>query len=133
MGIFGKLFGGDDASDQQKHTEKKMPWVALTTIEQLDEIAVSSNKKTQLIFKHSTRCGISRMVIKEFTASYNLSEEEATVFYLDLLNYREVSNAISEKFQVLHQSPQLLIIKAGKVIAHDSHSAINEIILKDSI
>ena len=120
--MFGKLFGNNKAPKE----EKELPWQNLTTIEQLDEIELSSKGKTQLIFKHSTRCGISRMVLNQFTETYNL-ELNADLFYLDLLSYRDVSNEVGYKFQVMHQSPQLLVIKNGVVVAHASHGAINDL------
>ena len=42
-------------------------------------------------------------------------------------SFRDVSNQVGYKFQVIHQSPQLLFIKNGVVVAHESHGAINEI------
>ncbi|HIC31859.1 MAG TPA: bacillithiol system redox-active protein YtxJ [Flavobacteriaceae bacterium] len=120
--MFGKLFGSNKAPKE----EKELPWQNLTTIEQLDEIELLSKGKTQLIFKHSTRCGISRMVLNQFTEEYDL-ELNADLYYLDLLNYRNVSNEVGYKFQVMHQSPQLLIIKNGVVVAHASHGAINDL------
>ncbi len=132
MGVFGKLFGGDSTAKDKKE-EKEIPWVPLTSIAQLDEIVLSSKDKTQVIFKHSTRCGISRMVLKQFTAAYDFDEKELSPYYLDLLTFREVSNAIAEKFQILHQSPQLIVIKGGTAVFHDSHGAINAIDLKEFI
>jgi bacillithiol system protein YtxJ len=43
------------------------------------------------------------------------------------LNYRDVSNEVGYKFQVMHESPQILVIKNGVVVAHASHGAINEV------
>ena len=103
-----------------------LPWIALNSMAQLHTIVENSKTKTQLIFKHSTRCGISRMVMNQFIAAYDL-DAKADVYYLDLLNYRDVSNEVGYKFQVLHQSPQLLVIKNGVVVAHASHGAINDL------
>ena len=63
--------------------------------------------------------------MNQFVDSYNI-DANIDLYYLDLLNYREVSNETGYKFQVLHESPQLLIIKNGVVLAHASHGAINE-------
>ena len=123
MGLINKLFGG---SSEPKE-EKVLPWIPLSELEQLDTITEKSSTKTQVIFKHSTRCGISRMVMNQFVGAYNLTENDLDLYYLDLLNYRDVSNEVGYKFQVIHQSPQLLVIKNGVVVAHDSHGAINEI------
>lgn len=124
MGFLKNMFGSSEPRE-----EKVLPWIPLTNLDQLQEIAEKSKGKTQLIFKHSTRCGISRMVMNQFIASYDL-ETEADLYYLDLLSYRNVSNEVGYKFQVMHQSPQLLIIKNGIVTKHDSHGAINAMDLK---
>lgn len=122
MGIFNKMFGG---SSEPKE-EKVLPWIPLNTIAQLDIIADKSKTKTQLIFKHSTRCGISRMVMNQFVAAYDV-DANVDLYYLDLLSYRDVSNEVGYKFQVMHQSPQLLVLRNGVVVAHASHGGINEI------
>ena len=46
-------------------------------------------------------------------------------YYLDLINHRAISNAIAEKFQVHHESPQILLIKNGECIYAESHNGIN--------
>tara|TARA_R110002050_G_scaffold261556_1_gene401706 strand:- start:239677 stop:240066 length:390 start_codon:yes stop_codon:yes gene_type:complete len=123
MGLMNKIFGGTT----EKKEEKLLPWIPLNTVSQLDDIEAKSSTKTQIIFKHSTRCGISRMVMNQFVDAYSLTEKDLNLYYLDLLEYRDVSNEIVHKFQVMHESPQLLIIKNGVVVKHDSHGSINEI------
>ena len=120
MGFFKNVFGSSEPKE-----EKLLPWIALTDLNQLEAIAKASATKMQLIFKHSTRCGISRMVMNQFVAAYNL-DLNVDLYYLDLLSYRDVSNEVGYKFQVMHESPQLLVIKNGVVVAHASHGAINE-------
>jgi len=120
--MFGKLFGGS----KEPKEEKILAWKNLTEVPQLDEIEKLSKGKTQVIFKHSTRCGISSMVMNQFVDAFDV-DSNLDLYYLDLLNYREVSNETGYKFQVMHQSPQLLVIKNGVVVTHASHGAINEI------
>jgi bacillithiol system protein YtxJ len=128
MGIINKLFGGTNEPKE----EKILPWFNLTDIKQLNVIAEKSKTKTQLLFKHSTRCGISSMVLKQFEAQYDL-DLNADLYYVDLLNIREVSNEIGFKFQVMHQSPQLVVVKNGVAVAHASHGAINDIDLSSLV
>jgi len=123
MGLFNKLF---NTSSEAKE-EKVLPWIPLTELTQLDFIENKSSTKTQVVFKHSTRCGISKMAMNQFVEGYGLTEKDLDLYYLDLLNYREVSNEVGYKFQVIHQSPQLLVIKNGVVVAHESHGAVNDI------
>ncbi|KJD33077.1 cytosolic protein [Tamlana nanhaiensis] len=129
MGLFNKIFGGNN----EEKEESVLPWIPLSDLQQLDLIAEKSKTKTQIIFKHSTRCGISRMVLKGFTNTYSFTETEADLYYLDLLKFREVSNEVGYKFQVMHESPQLLVIKNGIAVAHESHGAINDLNLSQFI
>jgi len=123
MGLFDKLFSN---SSEQKE-EKTLPWIDLNAVSQLQTIKEASATKTQVIFKHSTRCGISRMVKKQFIEDYGFSENQVDLYYLDLIAYREVSNAVAHTFNVIHESPQLLVIKNGMVVMHESHGSINDL------
>ena len=123
MGFFKKLMGNDS---DKKQEEKVLPWVFLTDVAQLAEIKKKSFLKPQIIFKHSTRCGISTMVLNQFISAYELNLD-FDLYYLDVLSYRGISNEVGYKFQVIHESPQLLVIKNGVVITHASHGAINSI------
>lgn len=131
MGLFGGLFGSKD--EKEKKEPKNIAWIPLAAIHQLDEIANKSKERTQVIFKHSTSCGISRMVLNTFVAGYNFDKDQIDLYFLDLLNNREVSNETGYKFQVMHQSPQVLVIKDGVVVAHESHGAINGLDLNQYI
>lgn len=124
MGLFKNIFGSSETKD-----EKVLPWQALTEVSQLKDIEAQSKTKTQVVFKHSTTCGISRMAMKQFVSAYELNAN-VDLYYLDLLSYRDVSNEVGYKFQVIHQSPQLLIIKNGIAVAHASHGAISELDLE---
>ncbi|MFK7746956.1 MAG: bacillithiol system redox-active protein YtxJ [Kordia sp.] len=125
MGIFNKIFGSSDASEAPEPS--KIQWKPLTDLSQLDTIVEESKAKPVAIFKHSTRCGISRMVIKQFESQYDLEENQMTMYYLDLLNYRPISQEIAARFQVWHESPQLILVKNGITVGHASHSQINAI------
>lgn len=130
MGLFDKIFSGSNGTkDGAGSTADKTPWIDLNKMEQLDAILEKSKTKTQLIFKHSTRCGISRRVIGQFKNDYSLNEQQADLYYLDLLNYRDISAAIAERFKVVHESPQLLVIKNGVAVKHSSHGGINDMSL----
>ncbi|MDX1278842.1 bacillithiol system redox-active protein YtxJ [Oceanihabitans sediminis] len=122
MSLINKLFGGS----KEPKEEKVLPWIALATVEQLEDISEKSKTKPQVIFKHSTRCGISSMVMNQFVSAYDV-DLPVDLYYLDLLSYRDVSNEVGYKFQVMHQSPQLIVIKNGVVVTHASHSAISGI------
>lgn len=129
MGLFHKLFSSSSDSSEKR----ELPWISLSSMDQLEEIQRKSATKSQIIFKHSTRCGISRMVMNQFIMAYNFNKSDFDLYYLDLLSYRDVSNKISEAFQVYHQSPQIIIIKNGITVAHESHGDINALNLQQFI
>ncbi|MGB5555117.1 MAG: bacillithiol system redox-active protein YtxJ [Flavobacteriaceae bacterium] len=126
--MFGNIFG--KKNNEEKKEEVKIPWLYLTSLDQLMEIEKRSAQKTQMIFKHSSTCGISSMVLNMFGRGFDFKANGVDIYFLDLHKYREVSNEVGYKFQVMHQSPQLLIIKNGVVVAHDSHGSINQIDLQ---
>lgn len=121
MSFLQNIFGGSENVDS---AENKISWNDLTDLNQLDEIISLSNEKPVLIFKHSTRCSVSRMALKQFENEFN-TYDKVTPYFLDLITYREISNAIADRFRVIHQSPQLILIKEGKAIYDVSHSDID--------
>ena len=121
MSLFNSLFG---SSEEKKETASKINWIPLQFLGQLDEIAAISDKKPALIFKHSTRCSISRFALKQFEKEFAL-EDSVDTYFLDLLEHRDISNEIASRFGVYHQSPQLLLIKGGKSVYDASHSDID--------
>jgi bacillithiol system protein YtxJ len=121
MSVFNYIFG---KSGNQNSSESKINWIPLTFMDQLDEIVAFSNQKPVVIFKHSTRCSISRMALKQFENEFDL-EDSVDVYFLDLLEHRDISNEIASRFGVYHQSPQLLLIKEGKSVYDVSHSDID--------
>ncbi len=131
MGIFDGFFGKKNGAEKKEG--KTLPWISLTSLDQLDGIEKKSHDRPQVIFKHSTTCGISRTVLNGFRSGYTLDEEQIDLYFLDLHSHREVSNEVGFKFQVIHQSPQLLVIKNGAVVAHDSHGAISSIDLQSFV
>lgn len=133
MSLFNSLFGNSSESDNKDTNQNSLNWNALTEIKQLDSIIEESAEKPVVIFKHSTRCSISRMALKNFEREYNLEESEVAPYFLDLLEHRDISNEIAQKFQVIHQSPQLLLIKNGKSVYDVSHSEIDAEALKSKV
>ncbi|HDZ14982.1 hypothetical protein LCGC14_1115300 [marine sediment metagenome] len=128
MGFFNSIFGSNNSEERQ--TVEKSPWIGLTSIDQLEEIEKNSTARTQVVFKHSTTCGVSRMVLNGFQKNPIFKENTIDYYFLDIHRHPDVSNEIARKFQVVHQSPQLLVIKNGETVAHDSHGSINALTLE---
>ena len=130
MSFLKKIFGEDKNT---KELKKQIPWIPLTSLDQLENISKESHIKPVAIFKHSTRCGISRMALRQFEKQLNIEMSSVKLYYLDLLLYRDISNEIASGFKVSHQSPQLIILKNGKAIHKSSHHDIDATILVNYI
>ena len=133
MGILNNFFGKREVNSSKEEEKSLLRWLPLTSINQLEEIKELSKTESVFIFKHSTRCGISRIVIKQFERLFTEEHQKLKVYYLDLLNYISVSNEVENSFQVIHQSPQLLVIKNGVSIFNVSHNDISTINLSKFI
>ncbi len=110
-----------------------MNWIEITSDLDLNQLVDNSNRARYgvAIFKHSTRCSISNLVKLRLSASWNFGDQ-LPIYYLDLLKHRDLSDLIEEKFDIRHESPQLIIIKDGSLIFNASHFEISvKKILKD--
>ena len=106
-----------------KKEKQVIPWKELESLGQLNEIIELSKEQPVLIFKHSTRCSISFMAKDRFEGGFE--ETNMSIWQLDLIQYREISNAIAEEFKVEHASPQVLLIKDGTCTFTTSHNGIS--------
>ncbi len=123
MGFFNK------SPKNNESNTSSIKWAALLSVDQLETIKSNSFNHPVAIFKHSTRCSVSSMALSRLERNWNLTKAgNIEMYFLDLIAFRLVSNAIAEKFNVRHESPQLILIKNGEVIYHASH---NEITFED--
>lgn len=99
-----------------------MNWIPLQTESQLEDIQAKSADRPQLIFKHSTRCSASAIVKGRLERAGK--PEDIDFYYLDLINYRPVSNKVTDLFRIDHESPQVLLIRDGQCIYDESHLGI---------
>lgn len=115
-------------SGKDGDAENKSIRIDLDHKDQWKDILNMSEENVVFIFKHSSRCGISSMVLNRFEKE--ITERDKTYYYLHIQAHRDLSNWLAEELGIRHESPQLIVLKNGKVIAHDSHYALLEIIEK---
>ncbi|QOW09376.1 bacillithiol system redox-active protein YtxJ [Kaistella flava (ex Peng et al. 2021)] len=120
MSFLNKIFGG---SEDEKSAETF--WKTITSEEDLNKAVEESFTKKVAIFKHSTRCFISKTVLKNFEKEVGNSDKEVSYYFLDLIAYRPISNKIAEDFGITHQSPQLIVLENGKAVKDASHQSIS--------
>ncbi len=102
-----------------------MDWNSIAQIAELDRLELESHDHPVLLFKHSTRCSISSTALNRIRSARPGELGERTVVYvLDLLSYRPVSDAITARYGIHHESPQAILLLAGKPVYHASHLGI---------
>ena len=121
MGLLDKIFKGDGDETKEKSS---FPWTDLTDKDQITIAKEESKDKLVGIFKHSTSCGISKMVLRNFESQFE-ENENTKLYFLDLRKHRDVSNAVAEELNVRHESPQFIVLNNGKVVHHSSHQDID--------
>ena len=124
MSFFKNIFK-ENVNSSKEEIKETAKFYTLDKMEQFDEIDEISQTKPVVLFKHSTRCSISRMALKQFDAEFNYPEEKIDWYLLDLLNHRDLSNEIASRYNVMHQSPQIVVIRNGKAVFNESHDSIS--------
>lgn len=120
MSFFNKIFG---SSEEEKPSPKF--WKYIESEEDLKLAIATSAEKKVAIFKHSTKCFISKTVLKNFEKEVENSDKNVDYYFLDLLAHRDLSNKIADDLGVTHQSPQLIVLENGVVVNHASHQSIS--------
>lgn len=92
----------------------------LATAEQFTALVAESVDRPVVIFKHSPACGTSAQAYDELE-SFLQEDGHADVFLVNVLSNRKLARAIAEQVHVRHESPQVLVLRAGEVRWHGSH------------
>jgi bacillithiol system protein YtxJ len=103
-----------------------MNWINLETSNDLNIATEASEDGYVMLFKHSVTCSISHMAKMRIESKWNsVVENKIKPYYLDLKSHRSISTEIAERFEVHHESPQVLLLKNGKCIYDASHLDIS--------
>ncbi len=94
------------------------PFVEIATIDALDEFVSQANGTAAVLFKHSDTCGVSARAYAE------MSKLREAVALITVQRARPVSDEIERRWDVDHESPQVLIVRDGKLVWDASHFQI---------
>lgn len=93
----------------------------LEAVDELDRLLQQSAQEPVLLFKHSYTCGVSAEALDEVVAHLNERAHATPVAMVTVQTHRSVSNAVSARLGVRHETPQALLIRDGKVVWSASH------------
>jgi bacillithiol system protein YtxJ len=97
---------------------------------QLEDLLKKEDKF--FLLKHSLTCPISHAAYQEYE-KYAKENENVPAYYLAVQEARPLSNEIAEKFEIKHESPQVMLIKNGDAIWNASHWKITNRSLTNAI
>jgi bacillithiol system protein YtxJ len=84
MSLFSQFFSTNSSSEKPN-----FPWISLEDLGTLHDLSSQSSARPVFIFKHSTRCSISRFAIKQFENDAKDQSELYSFYYLDLITFRD--------------------------------------------
>lgn len=84
-----------------------------------------------ILFKSSPRCAISFFAEREL-ADYCAGQPDTAVRVIDVVRNRDLSGYAAARTCVRHESPQLIVLRAGEVVATATHDAITARWLRNS-
>jgi len=106
----------------------------MSSLAQLEDSLAKSDKKKQLIFKHSNTCPISTAAFNELNSYLKKSPDEDVDYWLIVVqNARNVSNEVAAKLGIKHESPQAILVHNKKAIWNKSHYDITQKSLKEAV
>ena len=96
--------------------------VHVEDLAQLDRLLKSSDPQPLLLFKHSRTCGTSAEALDELIAHLDERRRQDTDYaVVTVQTHREISNAVSAKLGIRHETPQALLIRDRRVVWSASH------------
>ena len=101
----------------------------LTTAAELEE---ALRAPRFLLFKHSTTCPISQAAFEEYE-DWLASAPPVPSAWLHVVHERPLARLVSERTGVHHESPQALLLVAGRCVWNASHGAITQASLQAAL
>jgi bacillithiol system protein YtxJ len=103
--------------------------LGLTTLQgvrELDSVLSDSHDQPVVLFKHSYSCGISAEALDQLRAHIDdTSAGRVKYAMVTVQTHRDVSKAIAERLGVRHETPQAILVRAGRAVWSASHFRVN--------
>lgn len=106
---------------KRNKAQKFQKWNTISGKENLNVLLKRSEDHPQVIYKHSNRCSVSYLTREDLEKSMDLLSNHADMHLLNVIEQRDLSNYVAEKFNIRHESPQVLLLKDGRVTWSASH------------
>ena len=92
----------------------------LTTNQEYEDLL---QRDLVIVFKHSPACGVSWVAHSE-VIRFLRNQPDAPIYLVCVRRRRDLSRYIAQSTGVVHESPQILILRKGQVVGAASHDEI---------
>lgn len=117
MGLFDRFTDNSSSS--------AIEWIPLDSETSFETLIEDSKSQGVLLFKHSSRCGISSMMRSRLERQWQPEIPVNKAYLLNVITHRELSREVAALTGIQHESPQVLVFVQGKVVHHASHGDIH--------
>lgn len=93
----------------------------LRGIDEFDALLRASARHPLVLFKHSHTCGVSAEALDELVDHLSRKQFDARYAIVTVQTHRAVSNAVAQQLGVRHETPQVLLIRNGRVVWSATH------------
>jgi bacillithiol system protein YtxJ len=105
----------------------------LTAVDELDRLLSDSSNRPLFLFKHSRSCGVSTEALDELVAHLADASGAARYAVVTVQTHRDVSNAVSTRLGVRHETPQAILVRDGRAVWSASHFRVNTTELQNAL
>ena len=102
-------------------------FIELQQANELDELLSESTQRPIILFKHSNTCGVSARAYQEMV------KVGESVGIVTVQTARTLSDEIENRFELAHETPQVLIVRDGKLAWSASHFRITADAVNDAV
>lgn len=96
----------------------------LSDLDMLEAAIAESLERPVLLFKHSQTCGISCEALDELHAHARRGGSEAACKVITVQSHRRLSDTVSERLGIRHETPQVILLRDGQPVWNASHFRI---------
>lgn len=101
--------------------------------EEMRGLVDESNGATVALFKYSPTCGISQVAQEAWEQWVGAAPEGVVLAQCDVIGAKPAARGVTSWMGILHQSPQILVLREGAIAAHTSHYSITEKWLREKV
>ncbi len=96
----------------------------LHDVQSLDAAIAESCNRPVVLFKHSRHCGVSCEALDELQIHLDGTDGGVSYKMITVQTHRPVSDAAAQRLGLRHETPQVMLLRDGKVVWNASHFRI---------